>query len=303
MNRLVSAADIIRKAGDELLHPDLTGMVPSGFPILDENHLNGGFKRGHFIIIAARPSVGKTALADAIGLNAARSGKHVVVFSLEMSREEWLKRSACSIGSVDAGNHTKGRLTEDEEQRFSNALASIKALPLFIDDGTDLTTDTMRTALRVKQPRADLVIIDYLQLIRMKGDRYEAVSEVSRSIKLLAKELQIPFVVLCQLNRQAASDGNGKADKIPQVHHLKESGSLEQDADIVMLLYPGNVMSVEHRMVHLAVGKNRHGPIGRVDLKFESQFTRFTEMPWRAELNASEHAEGEAPVVEESITF
>lgn len=216
----------------------ITG-IPTGLRELDR--LTAGWQQGDLNIIAARPSVGKTAFALHLALAAGRAGKHVLVNSLEMQGERLGDRWLCAqAANVDAGHLKTGLLDAGERQQALEAARLLSALPVYVDDNPKMSMDHIRSSalLQKSKGRCDLLIIDYLQLCEMKSgqknrNRKQEVAEASRKAKLIAKELDIPVILLCQLNRECEM----RADKRPALSDLRESGAIEQDADVVMLLY------------------------------------------------------------------
>ena len=216
----------------------ITG-IPTGLRDLDR--LTAGWQQGDLNIIAARPSVGKTAFALHLALAAGRAGKHVLVNSLEMQGERLGDRWLCAqAANVDAGHLKTGLLDAGERQQALEAARLLSALPVYVDDNPKMSMDHIRSSalLQKSKGRCDLLIIDYLQLCEMKSgqknrNREQEVAEASRKAKLIAKELDIPVILLCQLNRECEM----RADKRPALSDLRESGAIEQDADVVMLLY------------------------------------------------------------------
>ena len=216
----------------------ITG-IPTGLRELDR--LTAGWQQGDLNIIAARPSVGKTAFALHLALAAGRAGKHVLVNSLEMQGERLGDRWLCAqAANVDAGHLKTGLLDAGERQQALEAARLLSALPVYVDDNPKMSMDHIRSSalLQKSKGRCDLLIIDYLQLCEMKSgqknrNREQEVVEASRKAKLIAKELDIPVILLCQLNRECEM----RADKRPALSDLRESGAIEQDADVVMLLY------------------------------------------------------------------
>lgn len=216
----------------------ITG-IPTGLNELDR--LTAGWQQGDLNIIAARPSVGKTAFALHLALAAGRAGKHVLVNSLEMQGERLGDRWLCAqAANVDAGHLKTGQLDAGERQQALEAARLLSALPVYVDDNPKMSMDHIRSSalLQKSKGRCDLLIIDYLQLCEMKSgqknrNREQEVAEASRKAKLIAKELDIPVILLCQLNRECEM----RADKRPALSDLRESGAIEQDADVVMLLY------------------------------------------------------------------
>jgi replicative DNA helicase len=261
----------------------ITG-VPTGFADLDEK--TAGFQRGDLIIVAARPSMGKTAFTLNIAQHAA-IGAHraVAFFSLEMSKESLVQRMLTSEARVDAGRVRTGRLRDDDYPRLAQAAGLLNTAPIYVDDTAGISILEMRAkARRLKADRPDLamIVVDYLQLMQGNGkseSRQQEVSEVSRGLKALAKELDLPVVALSQLSRAVES----RPDKRPMMSDLRESGALEQDADLIMFLYrpeyylgptdkDGN--SLEGR-AELIIGKQRNGATGTVQLMFHKEYTRF----------------------------
>ena len=216
----------------------ITG-IPTGLRELDR--LTAGWQQGDLNIIAARPSVGKTAFALHLALAAGRAGKHVLVNSLEMQGERLGDRWLCAqAANVDAGHLKTGLLDAGERQQALEAARLLSALPVYVDDNPKMSMDHIRSSalLQKSKGRCDLLIIDYLQLCEMKSgqknrNREQEVAEASRKAKLIAKELDMPVILLCQLNRECEM----RADKRPALSDLRESGAIEQDADVVMLLY------------------------------------------------------------------
>jgi len=264
----------------------ITG-IHSGFLQLDE--MTAGLQSSDLIILAARPSMGKTALALNIGAHAAmRNGRRVGVFSLEMSHQQLFQRMLCAEARVDAHRLRTGRIGKEEWDRIIKAYAELSDTPMFIDDTPGATITEMRAkARRLKLEHGlDLVIVDYLQLMSGRG-RYESrqqeISEISRSLKEMAKELQIPILALSQLSR--APEQRGTSDKRPQLSDLRESGAIEQDADVVLFLFREEVYKKEdpdlRGKAELIIGKQRNGPTGTVDLHFIREFTSFVNPEWR----------------------
>ena len=216
----------------------ITG-IPTG--LRERDRLTAGWQQGDLNIIAARPSVGKTAFALHLALAAGRAGKHVLVNSLEMQGERLGDRWLCAqAANVDAGHLKTGQLDAGERQQALEAARLLSALPVYVDDNPKMSMDHIRSSalLQKSKGRCDLLIIDYLQLCEMKSgqknrNREQEVAEASRKAKLIAKELDIPVILLCQLNRECEM----RADKRPALSDLRESGAIEQDADVVMLLY------------------------------------------------------------------
>lgn len=254
--------------------------LSTGFVRFDE--LTGGLHPGELIIIAGRPSMGKTALALNIAQHAAlKLGKTVAIFSLEMSQESLLTRMLCAAARVDSHRFRLGFLDAAERRRLQVAAAELVEAPLYIDDGSSTGLIDMHAKLRrLKTERGlDLVVVDYLQLMSGKG-RYESrvqeVSALSRGLKLLAKELGVPMVVLSQLSRGPETR---PGDHRPQLSDLRESGSIEQDADVVAFIYREEVYKPDREdlrgVAELILAKQRNGPTGRIQLVFLHHLTKF----------------------------
>jgi replicative DNA helicase len=254
--------------------------VPTGFKKLNE--LTAGFQPSDMIIIAGRPSMGKTALALNIALHAAvESTFAVAIFSLEMSKEQLVQRMLCSEARVDSSKLRGGFLRETDWPKLTKAADTLSQAPIFIDDTPAITVLEMRAKARrlKKEHQLGLIIVDYLQLMRsdVTESREREISDISRSLKALAKELNIPVVALSQLNRGV----EGRTDKRPQLSDLRESGAIEQDADLIAFIYRDEVYnreSPERGVAEIIVGKQRNGPIGQFKLKFFNEFTRFEEL-------------------------
>ncbi len=255
--------------------------VPTGFKDLDD--LTNGLHPGQLVIIAARPAVGKSTL----GLDFARSAsiKHnlaSVIFSLEMSRTEITMRLLSAEARVPLHHMRTGRMTDEDWARMARRMGEVAEAPLFIDDSPNLTMMEIRAKARRLKQRHDLrlVIIDYMQLMqssRRVENRQQEVSEISRSLKLLAKELEIPVVAMSQLNRGPEQ----RTDKKPQLSDLRESGSLEQDADAVILLFREDMFERESPRAgeaDLIVAKHRNGPTATVTVAFQGHYSRFVDM-------------------------
>ncbi|WP_417523867.1 replicative DNA helicase [Marinovum sp.] len=278
----------------------------------------GGLHPSDLLILAGRPSMGKTSLATNIAFNVAKAYKRgirpdgsegaidggvVGFFSLEMSAEQLAGRILAEASEISSHKIRQGDMTEEEFRRFVDAAKALEACPLYIDDTPSIPISQLAArARRLKRTHGlDLLIIDYLQLARGTADnRVQEIAEISMGLKAIAKELNIPVIALSQLSRQVES----REDKRPQLSDLRESGSIEQDADVVMFVFreeyykerekPGDheldkmaewqeAMSRLHGKAEVIIGKQRHGPIGTVELSFESQFTRFGNLakPWQ----------------------
>ena len=270
------------KAIEELTQrKELITGVPSGFPELDE--MTAGLQPTDLIILAARPAMGKTSLALNFASHAAMAhGRKVGMFSLEMSHQQLFFRLLCSEGQVDAHRLRTGRVGKDEWQRIIKAYSTLSGASIFLDDTPGVGVMEMRAkSRRLKREHGlDLLIIDYLQLMRGRGrseNRQQEISEISRSLKELSKELNIPIIALSQLSR--APEQRGGDQRRPQLSDLRESGAIEQDADVVLFLYREEVYKKDdpdlRGKAELIVGKQRNGPTGTVQLNFIRDYTRF----------------------------
>jgi replicative DNA helicase len=262
----------------------LTGLT-TGFQELDQ--MTSGLQPSELIVIAARPSMGKTALCLTLAQNAAITAQAVVgVFSLEMSKESLVMRMLSSEGRVDAHRFRNGFLNREEWARLAGALGTLAEAKIFIDDTPGITVLEMRAKARrlaAEQKRLDLIIVDYLQLMsgssRRAESRQQEVSQISRELKGLAKEMNVPLIALSQLSRAPES----RTDHRPQLADLRESGAIEQDADVVAFIYREeqyNRTEENAGIAEILVAKQRNGPTGIVKLAFLKEFTRFENM-WR----------------------
>jgi replicative DNA helicase len=246
---------------------------PTGFRGVDR--LLGGLRPGQLILVASRPSVGKTALAAQVARNVAKQAP-VALFSLEMSAEEIAVRLLCADAEVDFARMRGGQQTTEDWSRLIGAAESLMELPLQVFDRASVKLPDVRAlARRVKG--LGLIVVDYLQLLRSdarwRGSRQEEVAEMSRGLKLLAKELGVPVVACCQLNR----DPERRQDKRPQLSDLRESGSLEQDSDAVLLLHRG---ADDPSHAEIIVAKQRNGPTGTTRVSFDRAHARFRDVSW-----------------------
>jgi replicative DNA helicase len=253
--------------------------IPSGFKELDD--LTSGFQKSEFIVVAARPSVGKTALALNIAQNVAINQKlNAVVFSLEMSKEALVQRMLCSEAKIDSQRLRKGLLRTEEWGPLTTAAGKLSEANIFIDETPGITDMQLRAKARRIQSRhgLDILIVDYLQLmssIRKKEGRTQEISEISRSLKALARELSIPVIAISQLSRAVETRGR---DKRPILSDLRESGAIEQDADVVIFLYRDelyNPNTDKRDIAEVIIQKQRNGPTGMVELRFFKEYTRF----------------------------
>ena len=245
-----------------------------------------GLNKGNLLLIAARPAMGKTSFALNIGLNVAKKyNKTVAFFSLEMSREELAMRLLASESFVDSQKMATGKLSEEEWTKLCMASAALSQTDIRVDDNGAITVAEMLAKCR-RLDNLGLVIIDYLQLMQGSGNgrasdnRVTVVSDISRTLKVMAKELNVPVICLSQLNRAAES----RSDKRPMLSDLRESGSIEQDADSVMMLYRDeyyNPDTEDKNIAECIVAKNRHGEIGTVKLQWLPQYTTFADREWK----------------------
>jgi replicative DNA helicase len=259
----------------------ITG-IPSGFPDLDR--LTSGFQRSDLIIVAARPSVGKTAFALNVAQNVGvRAKETVAIFSLEMSAAQLVQRMICAEANVDASRMRSGHLEGDDWEKLTMAIGTLSEAAIYIDDSPAITTADIRAKCRrLKQERGlGLIVIDYLQLIHGRGrsgdNRQQEVSEISRSLKQIARELEVPVIALSQLSRSVEQ----RQDKRPLMSDLRESGSIEQDADIVAFLYRDdyyNQESEKKNIIEVIIAKQRNGPVGTVELVFLKNFNKFVSL-------------------------
>ncbi len=268
----------------DMLHQSqgqLTG-VSSGYSDLDK--MTAGLQPGDLIVIAGRPSMGKTTLALNIAENAA-IGKNVpvAVFSMEMSREQLAFRMISSLGRVDQSHLRTGMFGDEDWARINGAIAQMKTASLYIDDSGALTpTEVRARARRLMREHGGLglIVVDYLQLMQVAGgkeNRATEISEISRSLKALAKELSVPVIALSQLNRSVEQ----RTDKKPVMSDLRESGAIEQDADVIMMIYREEVYEPEtprKGIADIIIAKQRNGPTGEVHLTFLGKYTRFENM-------------------------
>lgn len=285
-NKLVHIKDILNARYEEFaaIHadPDLVQANSVSTWYAGFDHKLWGFKRGDLIIIAARPSMGKTAIAMNFAQNVGEKWKNVAIFSLEMSKEQLTDRMIAASMAVDSWKLQKGKLSEDEFARMGDALERLSEAKIYIDDspaGAGIL-ELKSKARRLKMESGlDLIVIDYLQLISSGNsmNRVQEVSEISRGLKSLARELNVPVIALSQLSRALEA----RPDKRPVMSDLRESGAIEQDADIILMLYRDdyyNEFSETPNVTNIFIRKNRNGPTGQVDLKFEKQHQKFYEI-------------------------
>jgi len=263
-------------------HPDETLGVPTGFADLDR--LLGGLQPSDLIIIAARPGVGKSSLATTIAGNAAlKSNSVVAIFTLEMSAEQLVQRMISSHTGIDSQRLRLGRLEDSEWVQFTRVSGTLSEAAIFIDDSPSPSPMEIRTKARrlAAEYDLDLIIVDYLQLMqageRRSENRVQEISYISRALKALARELNVPVLALSQLSRAVEA----RQDKKPQLSDLRESGSIEQDADIVMFIYRDEMYDENSERANIAdiiVAKHRNGPTDTISLRFEPSLTKFADL-------------------------
>ncbi len=282
----IDMRELLKKAIDKIDELFNTGDaitgITTGFTDLDE--MTSGLQPSDMIVVAARPSMGKTTFAMNLVENALMAtDKAVVVFSLEMPAEQLMMRSLSSLGRINQGKVRTGKLEEDDWPRLSSAVERLKDKKLFIDDTAGISPQEMRSRLRrIVREHGDLalIMVDYLQLMQIPGfseGRTNEISEISRSLKAMAKEFKVPVIALSQLNRSLEQRPN----KRPVNSDLRESGAIEQDADVIMFIYRDEVYNpdTEYKGVgEIIIGKQRNGPIGSVRLAFIGQYTRFENL-------------------------
>ncbi len=278
VNRTIDGIEAAYKAGGSI-----TG-IPSGF--IDLDYMTSGFHGSELILIAARPAMGKTAFVLNIAQNMAfKQGKNVAIFSLEMGKEQLLQRLFALEGNIEAGHLRNGRLDEDEWFKLTEAADTIADSNLVIDDSGDINVQSLRSKCRKYKMEhgLDVIIIDYLQLMSGGGrneSRQQEISEISRSLKLLARELNIPVIALSQLSRGVES----RPDKRPMMSDLRESGAIEQDADVVMFIYRDdyyNKDTEKKNISEIIIGKQRSGPVGTIELAWLPEYTKFGNLEKR----------------------
>ena len=281
-NPIYSAADLVTESMKQLeariRNKDSITGLPTGFHTLDK--LLSGLQPSDMIVLAARPSVGKTAFSLNIAAHVAiEQKKGVLLFTLEMSKEQFMYRLLCLVGQVDMNRVRDGYLAEAEVPKAQRAAGQLMNASIYMDESVGLTPLEMRSRARrhaAQHPDLGLVIIDYMQLMHISGrseNRQTEISEISRAIKGLARELRVPVMALSQLSREAEKNDTGS----PQLSHLRESGSIEQDADVVMMLSrpPAKDREEKKDVIVLDIAKQRNGPTGRVELLFRKNMQRF----------------------------
>jgi replicative DNA helicase len=274
--------------------PDGITGVPTGFADLDSR--TAGLQPTELIILAARPAMGKTSFAMSLAQTAATTGGWpTLVFSLEMSSTQLAERMLCSEARVDSSALRRGQLQRQDMTNLTYAAATLSKAPILIDDTPALSLRELRARARRFRSNKELfggkkfglILIDYLQLMRgspqaAKASREQEISEISRGLKALAKEIDCPVLALSQLNRSLEQ----RTDKRPQLSDLRESGAIEQDADVILFIYRDVVYNKETEHPEIAeviIGKNRHGATGTVETRFEGRYTRFENLSQRSD--------------------
>lgn len=286
----VAMNDLLAEAFDRIeeLHKNKGALrgLKTGFRDLDSK--TAGFQKGDFIVIGARPAMGKTTLAQNLAYNIASINKKgVLFFSMEMAASEIIDRMISDVSGVNNWKMRTGNLSDEEFQKIGDALGEMDEIPIYIDDTSSMTVMELRNkARRAMHDHNDIgiIIVDYLQLIagsdRYKGQRVQEVTEISRGLKILARELEIPVVALAQLSRNVT----GREDPRPVLSDLRESGSIEQDADLVLFLHRPDYYKqndddyVETHITELLIAKHRHGAVGKIELYFHPELLRFMSL-------------------------
>ena len=285
---LVGVSDFLNEAIEQIEEIENQGTGLSGLPtnFIDLDNTLSGLQDGNLVIIAARPSMGKSSLALNIATSLAKEKKTVAFFSLEMTKEELVQRVLFSEAKVASGDARKGQLGPEKWSRVVEAASTVNTMPLYFDDASVITvTDIRAKSRRLKASRGlDLIVVDYIQLMQgNSGDnRQQEIAEISRNLKNLARELKVPIIALSQLNRAAEA----REDKRPRLGDLRESGAIEQDADIVMMIYRDdyyNPATEKPGVAEINIVKNRSGSTGKVDLYFSKEYTQFTNYSKQSE--------------------
>lgn len=270
----IEKAEELQRKGSEV-----TG-IPTGYRDLDRKL--AGLHKTNLVVVAARPGMGKTALALNIAQNVAVHDHPVAIFSLEMSREEVVTRMLCAQGRIDSQRLRTGRISEADFTKLSTAASALYKKPIYVDDSPGLTVTEIRAKCRRlrRRPGLDLVIVDYLQLMQGSGgeNRQQEIALISRSLKNLARELEVPVIAVSQLNRAVEQ----REDKRPRLGDLRESGAVEQDSDVVMFIYRDEYYypeKVESKgIAEVVIAKHRQGAVGKVEMTFLPEFTLFADM-------------------------
>ncbi len=291
-NDIVHISDIMMTAYDDMVKNSLTkGTVtgiPTGFTYMD--NITGGLHGGELIIVAGRPGMGKSSFAVNIAEHAAiKENIPVAIFNLEMSKSMIVNRIICSQAMVDSQNIRKGDFQPEDWQQICSVIDKLSAAPVYIDDSSAITVSEIRAKCRrLKQTKnLGLVVIDYLQLMQSGGrsdNRQQEISDISRSLKILAKELDIPVIALSQLSRSSES----RSDKRPMLSDLRESGAIEQDADLVVFLYRDeyyNKESNEKNIAEINIAKQRSGSTGTFKLGWQGRYTKFVNVDYKSSEN------------------
>lgn len=260
---------------------EMSAGIPTGFMVFDR--IKQGLRGGELIVFGGRPGTGKSALIGNIAVEVGKQSRRVLIFSLEMQVEDFTERMLSAASSVNLQSIRSGQLDDIQQERLKRAGTMLEHLPIEIDDSGGLSIGQIigRARKAAIMGKLDLIIIDYLQLVKGKGDtRQQQVGDVTRALKSLAKELNIPVIGLAQLNRGI----EGREDKRPRLSDLRESGDIEQDADMVGLLYriecgPDSPMFGKAELI---IAKHRHGPTGKIDFQFEGHFSRYREI-WKSQ--------------------
>ena len=287
LNPISKVGDLVNSAIEQIerliaSHTGISGLA-TGYTKLDE--MLSGLQPSDMVVLASRPSVGKTALALNIASHVAiRENRGVMIFSLEMSREQLTQRLLCMEGRIDSARLRSGFLAKEEMGKLQPAASRLYSAPIYIDDTANITMLEIRSKARRHKAQHDtqLIVIDYLQLMSGAGssrraeNRQVEISEISRGIKGLARELHVPVLALSQLSREAEKDDTG----IPKLSHLRESGSIEQDADVVLMLWrpPAHQNPQDENLIKVSIAKQRNGPTGILDLLFLKNMQRFENM-------------------------
>ncbi|MBT3704173.1 replicative DNA helicase [Candidatus Peregrinibacteria bacterium] len=289
-DRFVHIKDVLSKTYEKIsdLHDpetkDKYRGIPTGFRDMD--NILSGLQPADLVVLAARPSMGKTALALNVAQNAAKRGFSVGLISLEMSKEQLVERMFCSLMAVDSWKLRTGKLSDDDFGKIGNVMDELNKMKIYIDDSVGGSISELKAkARRLKMEQGlDVLIIDYLQLMSSSGsgstyqqNRVQEISEISRSLKELARDLSIPIIALSQLSRAVEM----RPSKIPQLSDLRESGAIEQDADVVLMMYREDYYEEDSDrpgLTDIYVRKHRNGPIGRVELSFKKEQMRFVSV-------------------------
>ena len=280
-------APVVRKAFDELdaargHKGEVTGLA-TGYDRLDK--LTAGLQPSDLVIVAGRPAMGKTALALNIAFNSAQeTGRPAIIFSLEMSKDQLVRRMLASVGGVDASRMRSNTLRQEDWPRLIQAADMLTRTNVYLDDSTPMTPVEIRAKARrlMSEKGLGLIVVDYLQLMhsnqrRRSDNREQEISEISRSLKSLAKEIGVPVLALSQLNRGV----EGRPNKRPMMSDLRESGAIEQDADLILFVYRDEVYNEDtdkQGIAEIIVGKQRSGPVGTLELRFTREYTRFDNL-------------------------